>query len=310
MKPGNSLIKIFRLRLILLLVVLLVTINHASCIYPGHQAARVPAVVSSAWLKENLSDPKLVILHVAGTKLDYDNGHIAGAHFLWPGYVVISTENESVVPAPVQDVTKLLRSFGVNNDSHIILCGIYGNIIPVCRVFVNLEHYGLKGRVSILNGGFDEWKAAGYEMSKEVAPAKKGNFTASIYNNLVDINFMTANLTNKSYTIIDARPKSQYEGTLGLQRAGHIPGAKNLPQPEMYDPKTFIFTDAGKIIQAFARLEIPKSSRPLFYCHTGNQASIDYVAAIIAGFDPIMYDGSMEEWAGRFDLPMESPSQP
>jgi thiosulfate/3-mercaptopyruvate sulfurtransferase len=310
MKPANYIIQIMRPRLILLLFVLLVTINHASCIYAGDQATRVPPVVSSSWLKENISDPGLIILHVAATRLDYDNGHIAGAQFLWPGYVVISTENESIVPAPLKEVTRLLRSLGVNNDSHIILCGNYGNIIPVCRVFVNLEHYGLKSRVSILNGGLDEWKAAGFEVSKEIKPAKKGNFTASLYSNLVDVRFMTNSLTNKSYYIIDARPKPQYDGTVGTPRAGHIPGAKNLPQTEMYDPKTFLFAADEKIIQAFKKLEIPQGSQPLLYCHTGNSASIDYVASVIAGYDPILYDGSMEEWAGRLDLPIESTPNP
>ena len=307
---SNYHIRIIRLRVIFSLFLSVVAIDYATGNLPGDTAALIPPVVSSAWLKENLSDPKLVILHVAGAKLDYENGHIAGARFLWPGYMVISTEIESTVPAPVKDVTKLLRTLGVNNDSHIILCGIYGNIIPVCRVFVNLEHYGLKGRISILDGGFDAWKAEGYEVSKEIPATKKGNFTSSLYNNLVDGSFITANLTNKSYCIIDARPKPQYEGTIGLPRAGHIPGAKNLPQPEMYDPKTFMFTDAEKIAGAFRKLEIRQGSRPLLYCHTGNQASIDYVAAVIAGYDPILYDGSMEEWASRFDLPMESSSNP
>ena len=75
-------------------------------------------------------------------------------------------ENESTIPAPAEQSEKKLKELGVNNDSHVILCGIYGNVIQVCRVFVNLEHYGLKGRVSILNGGFEAWKNAGYPVEK------------------------------------------------------------------------------------------------------------------------------------------------
>jgi len=290
------------LRLSLTVVLLILIVNFS---FAGNEGVKVPPVVSAKWLAENRSNPDLVILHVAPVKRDYENGHIPGAEFLWPGYIIISTETESTVPAPVENITKVLRSLGVNNNSHVILCGIYGNIVPVCRVFVNLEHVGLKGRVSVLDGGFDAWKAAGYDVSTVTPVVKKGKFTATINNNLVDGNWMIKNLTNKSYSIIDARPKPMYDGTTGLPRAGHIPGAKNIPPTELYDSKTFQFFDTEKLSEAFKKMEIPEGGKPVLYCHTGNSASVAYVAALAAGYDPVIYEGSMEEWASRFDLQME-----
>jgi len=266
---------------------------------------KVPVIVSCQWLEENISDPDLVILHVSPVIRDYDNGHIQGARFLWPGWLIVSNEKETVVPAEMKQMKKVLEGLGISNKSHIVLCGVYGNIIPVCRVFMTLDHIGLEGRISILEGGFDEWKASRRKISTVRQTFAKGKLVTSPRDNLVNTDWMAQNLNNSAFYIIDVRPKVYYDGTTGTPRQGHIPGAKNLPLSDLYDGGTYHFNSADKLKELFDGLKITGGARPVFYCFAGNSACVGYVAALIAGLNPIVYDASMEDWGSRFDLPME-----
>jgi thiosulfate/3-mercaptopyruvate sulfurtransferase len=266
----------------------------------------VPVLVSCQWLEENSLNQDLVILHISSIIRDYNNGHIPGAEFLWPGWISISTEKETTVPAGIRGIKRVLEGLGISNKSHIVLCGFNGNLAVVCRIFVTLGDIGLAGRVSILEGGFDEWKASGMRISVESSEIRKGKLKTTRSGNFVDGSWMSVNLTNNAYSIIDSRSIAYYQGSTAIGRPGHIPGAKNMPATDLYNTKSFHFVATEKIKELFEKLEIPVGVKPIFYCFNGTSACINYVAAIIAGYSPLIYDGSMEDWASRLDMPMET----
>lgn len=266
---------------------------------------REPVLVSVDWLGENLTAPDLLVLHISGVIGEYENGHIEGARFLWPGWLIESNEQESTVPADIKKIKKKLEEIGVRNSSHIILCGRSGNLNQVCRIFITLESIGLGSNVSILEGGFDEWVSSGRKASMVTPASGKGKIIISERETFMDTDWVVRNMNNKDFQLIDARPKTAYEGTPDSPRQGHIPGAKNLPSTTLYEARSSHFASPEKLAELFSGLEIPPGSKPVFYCGTGNSACPAYVAAVIAGYDPLLYDGSMEAWSNRLDLPVE-----
>jgi len=71
----------------ILIFSLILSVTCLSVFATPEASGKVPPLVTSSWLEKNMSEKGLIILHVSTIKLDYDNGHIPGAVFLWPGYV-------------------------------------------------------------------------------------------------------------------------------------------------------------------------------------------------------------------------------
>src|SRR5882672_9308449 len=201
------------------------------------QGQDVPILVTAQWLHDHLKDPKVVVVQVNGIKFDYDDEHIDGARFLWPELLAPNSPDGNMNPPDLKKATTVIQSLGISNDSHVILCYVRGEIPSTARMFLTFEYLGMKGKVSILNGGLDAWKKAGYSISKELPSTKEGKFKPNLDQVIVDRQYVFNHLKSDGTTIIDARPTNVYNGDpTGFPRDGHIAGAKSLPYTEMFDP--------------------------------------------------------------------------
>jgi thiosulfate/3-mercaptopyruvate sulfurtransferase len=141
--------------------------------------AQQPVIVSPQWLNENLKDPDLVVLYTGFVvKADFDREHIEGSRFLWPEWLAFNTPEANMVSADVAKATKVLQDLGINKNSKVVICHRGGDVTIASRMFLSLEHYGLKGQVFFLNGGLEAWKKAGYPVTNKTSGFKKGNFIA------------------------------------------------------------------------------------------------------------------------------------
>jgi thiosulfate/3-mercaptopyruvate sulfurtransferase len=268
--------------------------------------AQQPVLVSPQWLHENLKNPNLVILYTGFiVKADYDREHIDGSRFLWPEWLAYNTPEANMVSADVKTATKVLQNLGINKNSTIVVCHKGGDVTIASRMFLSLEHFGLKGQVSFLNGGIEAWKKEGYSVTNKPAVFKKGNFVAVDNGLLVGKEYVQKSLLENSAEIVDARAKRWYDGDpTGNPRDGHITGAKNIPYQDMVDSTNSI-KQVAVLEKNFTTVVPEKQKEVVVYCFIGQTASVDYLVGRLLGYNMKLYDGSMQEWSRDEKLPME-----
>jgi thiosulfate/3-mercaptopyruvate sulfurtransferase len=275
------------------------------------QPGRAPMLVTTSWLSDHLSDPRLVVLHVASLRRDYDQGHVPGARYLWVGALAQSTPEMSFEAVPVPQIRKALEALGVSNRSRIVLCGVGGNVSPTARMFLTLEYVGLGDSTSILDGQFDAWKSEGRTVSKEAPRISRGSFKPRVHDDVfVSADWVKDHVNAAGVAIVDARAPQFYAGaSAGQPRSGHIPSARNVYFATLVDSTNRFLPDA-KLQELFDKAGVGPGDEIAAYCHVGQTASLVYVAAERLGHRVHLYDGSFDEWSGRMDLPVELPAKP
>jgi thiosulfate/3-mercaptopyruvate sulfurtransferase len=264
-----------------------------------------PILVDAKWLHDHMQDPNLVILHTSFLRLDYAKEHIEGARFLWPGWLAPDSPDGSFNAPTASAATETLQKLGINSNSHVVICHVRNEISPSARMFLTLEDFGLKGKVSWLNGGLEAWKKEGYSVTTVDPIVKKGNFKAVSSGSLVDKEYVLKAMKNDCQVIVDARMQRYYDGEpAGLPRDGHITGAKNIPYTELLDQTTNMFKTTEQLSEYFTQVS-SKDKELVAYCFIGQTASVVYMAGRILGYNMKLYDGSLQEWSRINELPME-----
>lgn len=283
-----------------ILIILLLSVN----ILPG--LAQEPVIVSPAWLHQHLKDPGRVILYTGFViRADFEREHIEGSRFLWADWLAPDSPDGNMNAPDLKMAIQVLQDLGINKDSKIVICHKGSDFTIAARMFMTLEHLGLEGRVSFLNGGIEAWKRAGFPVTDKVSTHLKGNFTATDNRKIVDKTYVLKALQDQSSIVVDARAKRFYDGDpTGNPRDGHIAGALNIPYPEMVDSLNN-FKSPEQLGMNFQRVLPGKEKELVVYCFIGQTACVDYLAGRSLGYRMKVYDGSMQEWSRDPALPME-----
>lgn len=274
------------------------------------QQNQVPVLVNAAWLNEHLTDKNLVLLQANFIRLDYEKEHLPNARFLWPDWLAAHSPEGNFNAPDLETAKKYLQALGINETSHVVLAYTRTDLTVTARMFLTLEHLGLYGKVSLLDGGIEAWKRQGLPVISGASPAvTKGNIEPRYMNLLVDKNYVLNALSGKEKMVVDARLKRFYDGDVtGNPRDGHITGAMNIPYPDLIDSTTQ-FKPVAQLSNYFNQVNTNKNKEMVGYCFIGQTASVLYLAGRILGYPMKIYDGSLQEWSRLPELPMEKTNQ-
>jgi thiosulfate/3-mercaptopyruvate sulfurtransferase len=272
-------------------------------------------LVSTAWLAAHLDDANVKLLDATFKlpgilplpKDDHLAAHIPGAV-----YFDVDAVSDHSDPLPhmfpsAEQFGRDVGELGISNRDTVVVYDS-GSWVAAPRVWWMFLCYGHHD-VRILDGGLKKWRAEGRAVqSGEVTAKKPGAFKASYdARRIRSIEQMIANVASRAEQVIDARAADRFEGRApeprpGM-RAGHIPGALNLPYNNLFDAQTGVMKPLDELKRAFAGVGVDPAKPIVTSCGSGVSAAVLTLALYRLGIeDTALYDGSWSEW-GRPDGP-------
>ena len=269
-------------------------------------------LVTTDWVAHNLNHSNLRLVEVDVDTTAYDQGHIPGAvGWNWQTQLQDGVRRDLIDPSTLE---KLLGASGISNDTTILLYGDNNNWFAA-YAFWQLKYYGHKD-VRLIDGGRKKWLAEKRPVTTEATQTEAKSYHAQNVDESIrarrDEVFAVLE-HRKPGQLVDVRSADEFTGKIlappGLsetaQRAGHIPGAANIPwaQASNEDGTFKSFDDLQKLYQSKG---ITGSDEVIAYCRIGERSSHTwFVLKYLLGYSQVRnYDGSWTEWGNLIGAPV------
>ena len=275
------------------------------------------AVAQPDWLEQNIDNPKVRIIEVSTEPGVYERGHIKNSVKLVWHTDLVDTVNRDIISQA--KFTALAQKAGIDEDTTVVLYGDKNNWFAAWGAWI-FNIYGQKD-VRVLDGGRVKWEKDGRALTTAVPTFKAGNFVAKA----ADKN-LRATLTRdvlpvakkeRKATLIDIRSADEYSGKIfapaGFQelavRAGHIPGAINVPWGLNVNSDG-TFKTVAELKKLYADRGVTGADQIITYCRIGERSSLTwFVLSEILGYSRVKnYDGSWTEYGNSVGAPISNPS--
>jgi thiosulfate/3-mercaptopyruvate sulfurtransferase len=273
-------------------------------------------LVSIADLAARLDDPDQVVVDcrfnlqqpAAGPQL-YAEGHIPGAFYADLDQDLSGPRRPDLGRHPLPSVAslqKLLRGFGIGPQSRVVVHDEGGGAIAA-RLWWLLRWLG-HADVSLLDGGYAAWCAAGQPVSTARPASRTGSFVPQPGSMpVLTTADIEATLDTGKILLLDLRARDRYLGRVEPidPVAGHVPGALSAPFSANLTADGR-FRPVAELRRHYAALLGGRSAAAVAcMCGSGVTACHGIFALELAGWSGVgLYAGSWSEWIRATERPI------
>jgi thiosulfate/3-mercaptopyruvate sulfurtransferase len=273
--------------------------------------SRSDTLVSAEWAEQNLTTPSVVFVEVDEDASAYDTNHIQGA---------VKLDWKTDLQDPVirdfvnkEQFEKLLSAKGISNDDTVVLYGGNNNWFAAYAYW----YFKLYGHtdVKLLDGGRKKWELDGRALSSDSVSRPATNYIAKDQD--ISIRAFRDEVVNAigNKNLVDVRSPDEFAGKLlapahlpqeQSQRAGHIPGAINVPWSKAAN-EDGTFKSDQELNDLYEAAGLDDARPTIAYCRIGERSSHTwFVLQELLGQQNVKnYDGSWTEYGALVGVPIE-----
>ena len=251
-------------------------------------------------------DCRFKLLKPEAGRQAWEESHVPGAYYadLDKDLAAPRRTDSGRHPLPnSEDFARLLGSWGITPATQVIVYDDVGGAVAA-RLWWLLRWVG-HAQVSLLDGGYPAWLAAGHPVDNQQPEMRSGRYpVVPGAMPTIEVDEVATGLEQSTLALIDARDVKRFAGLSEPidTRAGHIPGALNRPFQANLNDNGHFLAPADLRTEFDALLKGQEAAQLACMCGSGVTACHNVLAMELAGVtadsDTVaaLYVGSWSEW--------------